>query len=252
MLLFNFNDYQRSSFFSSSNRLCANIYNMGNGITQYFGLRDANLRLSEENTRLCNRIDYLERQLHAITDTLPHQFILDDERYFTYTTGNVINSSTNRSRNFLTADVGKTAGVRENMIVVNDAGVVGMVTAASHHFCTILPIINNAFRLSAKIQRSGFHGQVLWDEVSYRRAVMEDVPEHAQVQVGDSIVTSGSSSYYPEDLYIGKVREVEMDRNGGFYRLSIDLAVDYKAISQVKFIRNNRADEQRELEEEQQ
>ena len=122
VLLFNFNDYQRSSFFSSSNRLCANIYNMGNGITQYFGLRDANLRLSEENTRLCNRIDYLEQQLHAITDTLPHQFILDDERYFTYTTGNVINSSTNRSRNFLTADVGKTAGVRVHINAVGKKG----------------------------------------------------------------------------------------------------------------------------------
>jgi len=251
-LLFNFNDYQRSSFFSSSNRVCASVYSIGNSITQYFGLRRENLRLAEENARLNNKIDQLQQQLLAITDTMPRKLVIDNDRYFIYTSGNIINSSTNRSRNFLTADVGTKSGITDNMIVVNEDGVIGMVTATSKHFCTILPIINNASRLSAKIKKSGFHGQIVWNEVSYRRAIMEDVPEHAVVAVGDSIVTSGSSSYYPENLYIGKISEIEMDRNGGFYRLIIELAVDYNSVSQVKFIRNKRADEQRALEEGQQ
>jgi rod shape-determining protein MreC len=215
-------------------------------------LRRENLRLAEENARLNNKIDQLQQQLLAITDTMPRKLVIDNDRYFIYTSGNIINSSTNRSRNFLTADVGSKSGITDNMIVVNEDGVIGMVTATSKHFCTILPIINNASRLSAKIKKSGFHGQIVWNEVSYRRAIMEDVPEHAVVAVGDSIVTSGSSSYYPENLYIGKISEIEMDRNGGFYRLIIELAVDYNSVSQVKFIRNKRADEQRALEEGQQ
>ena len=67
--------------------------------------------------------------------------------------------------------------------------------------------------------------------------------------VGDSVVTSGYSAYFPQGLPIGKVAAIEMDDNEGFYMLKIELAEDFNSIYHVEIIENTCAVEQKELEE---
>lgn len=247
-LIVNYNDYQKSAFMSSSNAICGTIYDIGDGISQYFHLGSANEQLAQENAQLRNRIAKLERQIAMIEDSAREKSIGDTLQKYYYYPAHVINSSTNKSRNYLTIDRGEETGIRQNMFVQNGSGVVGLVTAVSSHYATVLPIINTSMRLSIKLEDTNYRGQLIWNGMSPHYAVAIDIPEHAKINVGDRIVTSGSSDYFPEGIHVGEVDEVNMDKNGGFYRLTIKLAVDFNSLYDVEIIENREQREQRELE----
>ncbi len=247
LLIVNFNDYQRSAFLSSSNAVCGSFYTMENAVGQYFSYGDANRQLVSENTALRNRVAELEAALVAVPDTVRSEVEVAKPQ-MKYLDARVINSSTDKRYNFLTLNKGEHNGVRPEMVVTTSGNVVGLVTAVSEHFSTVLPIVNVNFRLSVKLASSGYRGQLTWNAHSAREATMIDVPEHATVAVGDSVVTSGSSSYFFEGLPVGVVSKVEMDKNGGFYRLTVDLAADFAAIYDVEVIDNTWRKEQLDLE----
>lgn len=247
-LIVNNNNYQKSAYMSSSARVIGGIYSVQSSITEYFGLRRVNRELLAENIELLNRVAILEEQLSSIPDSLiPGEDSL--RMQYVYRGARIINSTTNRSRNYLTANAGENVGIATDMAVVNRDGVVGIVSAASEHYATILPLINTSSHLSVKLKNSNFRGQLVWNGISPRRATVIDVPEHAVIAVGDSIVTSGSSSYFPEGLMVGTVEEVTADKTGGFYNLQILLSVDYSSIYDVEIIENREQQEQLELEQ---
>ena len=84
--------------------------------------------------------------------------------------------------------------------------------------------------------------------MSPTRAQVSDIPEHAMVDIGDSVVTSGASAFFPEGLLVGTISAIEPDRNGGFFDLAVDLAVDYNSVYEVYLIEDLSAAERKELE----
>lgn len=248
VLIVNYNSYQRASFWGSSNVVCGAMYSLQSNVSEYFALREANEVLLADNVRLRNMLSKRDKVLHTFSDSLVATAMVGNEQKYFYRAASVINSSTNKSRNYLTLDKGSKAGIAPNMVVMNSQGVVGLVIATSAHYSSVLPIINTSFRLSVKLSSSNFRGQLVWNGVSPLRATMVDVPEHAVVSVGDTVVTSGSSNYFPEGMHVGIVEEVDADRNGGFYNLKVRLGVDYASIYDVEVIENREQKEQMELE----
>lgn len=248
VLIFNFNDYQRSAFLSSSNAVCGAAFTAKNAVTRYFSYGKANRQLAAENAELRMQIDQLREALKTSKQQAWTERVSEAQHYI-HRTANVINSTSNRSHNFLTIDAGLKAGIDRDMIVTSGGCVVGLVTAVSEHYATVMPIINTSFHLSVKLYESNFRGQLVWDGVSALHATMTDVPEHAVVKAGDRIVTSGSSSYFPEGLMVGEVSEVEMDKSGGFYHLGVNIAADFNSIYSVEVIESVRRAEQQTLEE---
>ena len=249
VLIVEYNDYQKSAFMSSSNAVCGAIYSIEDGVSQYFHLGSANEQLAAENAELRNRIAMLERQMTRMSDTIMEKSLPDTTQKYRYMNAHVINSSTNKSRNYLTLDKGQSSGIERDMFVMNGAGIVGLVAAVSEHYTTVLPIINTNMRLSVKLDGTNYRGQLVWNSVSARYATAVDIPEHAVVEVGDSIVTSGSSDFFPEGIMVGTVDEVAMDKNGGFYKLTVKLAVDFNSIYDVEIVENRELREQKELED---
>ena len=248
LLVFNYNDYHKTAFVSSSNAVCGAFFSMEEGISQYFHLGGANEQLSRENVALRNRVSLLEEQLALLKDSVNERYLADSLQKYHYLAAHVINATNNRSRNYLTLNKGSKSGIKRDMFVINGQGVVGLISAASAHYAVVLPLINTSMRLSVKLHGTNYRGQMIWDGVSPRYATMVDVPEHATVQVGDSIVTSGSSDFFPEGLMVGNVSEVNMDKNGGFYKLTVKLTVDFNSLYDVEIIENKQQNEQRLLE----
>ena len=253
-LVLNFNGYHRSAFLSSSNAIHGSIYSVTSSVSHYFGLADANEDLIRQNVALMATIDSLKHQIDANAAALAisadslHPVASLCEPSVHYRVAHVINAMTNRSRNMLTLDAGLADGVDRDMAVANAEGVVGLVVSASNHYSLVLPVINTASRLSVKLADSNHRGQLLWDGFSPRHATVVDIPEHAHVEIGDSIVTSGASSFFPEGLLVGTVDAIEPDKNGGFFRLDVDLAVDFNSVYAVSVIDNPTADERLQLE----
>jgi rod shape-determining protein MreC len=134
------------------------------------------------------------------------------------------------------------------MAVISEEGVVGIVLESSSNFASIIPIINRDFRLSAKIKKNNFVGIIQWDGHDHRIASLNEIPYHAEVSEGDSIVTSGFSSIFPEGLYVGKVHRASMEE-GNFYEIDVRLGTDFQRLFHVNIIENYKQKEQRELEQ---
>ncbi len=245
VLVVSFNDYQRSSFLSSANRISGNIYASTSRIYHFFSLSDENKYLSIENTRLRNQLNELRTRklpvLDSTNDTLA-------QPQFFYRDAKVVNNSINKVRNFITIDKGRSSGITKDMAVVSAQGVVGIVWNTSDHFSTVIPVINTQLKISGRLKSTNYFGSIEWDGFSPRFVRLTEIPIHATVSSGDSIVTSGFSAIFPDNILIGEVEDVETDKGGGFYDIKVRLAVDFQSVSFVEVIENKMQKEQIQLE----
>ncbi len=243
ILIVQHNNYQRAQFLSFSKSLQGSYYDISGGVREYLSLRQTNRDLYMENTLLRNRMDRLIRTqeigLESGNDSVPH-------RQFSYIPARVINNSVNKQFNFITLNKGSHHGIEAEMAVIGPSGVVGVVYATSGNYSMVIPMINRNFGLSAKILKNGYFGSLSWSGSGYDEAILEEIPFHVEIQPGDTIVTSGYSTIFPEGITVGTIAEFEAQAD--FYTILVDISVDYKNLQYVTVIRNLLQEEQRELE----
>ena len=237
---------------SSANRVTGSFYQAWDNVTTYFFLRSENERLVAENVELQNRITRLENQLEGqleagLPDTVPAYVYAEKDLH--YIPAKVINFSTSSQRNYLTLNKGARDGVEEDMGVVDQDGVVGIVRAVSDRFSVVIPVINNAFSVSCRFLSNDKLGPLHWDGVDYRYAQLEDIARHVEVHEGDTLVTSGLSDAFPEGVRVGIVEEAELGESDAYYHIKVRLAADFHRLGYVQIIQNKALVEQRQLEE---
>ncbi|MBO5961106.1 MAG: rod shape-determining protein MreC [Paludibacteraceae bacterium] len=243
--------YPNSVIFSSTNVVTSGVMNVSNEVKQFVNLRSANSFLSSENARLNNRVAALEQELTRLSRSE------GDSTFFTYPASSpirflsarVVNASSNRVRNYLTLDRGSDDGVREDMGVVSGNQVVGIVKSVSRHFCVVLPLIHPSTGVSCKLRSNGYVGVLRWEPGDDSVGLLADVGRHVSVTRGDSVVTSGYTSVFPEGFYVGRVLDCELPTGATYYTIQVGLGVNYKTLSHVEIVDNKYYEEQRALEE---
>lgn len=244
MLIAN-NNYQNSKFFNSSNFFVGNFYSTTRNIKDYFNLKQVNKELAEQNARLqsSNISSFVKvyGRIYQINDTSYHQT-------YVYGTAKVINNSTNKRQNYITIDKGGLNGVEAEMGVISANGVVGIVKNVSKNFASVMSVLHDKTKLSAKIKKSGYFGSLVWEGNNYREAQLKDIPNHVKLIVGDTVVTTGYSSIFPENILIGTVAAFDLPEGNNFYNITIRFSVDFKKLSQVYIVRSLQKNEKDELE----
>ncbi|MCB9361336.1 MAG: rod shape-determining protein MreC [Flavobacteriales bacterium] len=239
------NNYQNSKFFNSSNFLVGNLYATVNNFNDYFHLKEENQVLAEQNAKLqsTNVSSFMKvfGRLVQINDTTYLQ-------NYVYSSAKVINNSTNKRQNYLTLDKGGINGIRPEMGVISSKGVVGIVKNVSEHFSSVMSVLHEKNKLSAKIKKSGYFGSLIWGNNNYRTADLKDIPNHVDLAIGDTIVTSGFSSIFPENILIGTVKEFDLPEGNNFYNIKVEFSEDYKNISHVYIVRSLLKEEKEALE----
>jgi len=172
---------------------------------------------------------------------------LHQQHYF-YTSAKVINQTVNKQHNFLTLNKGSNVGIRPEMGVISADGVIGIVVNVSKKFSTVISLLNLDFRVSAKLAKNNYFGSLHWDGKDYRKVKLDEIPYHIDVNRGDTVITSGYSSIFPEGIVIGTVSNSEV-KGGNFYEIEVDLSVDFKSLAFVDVISNLHREEQKVLEE---
>ncbi len=244
------NAYPKSAVFSSCNTVAAGLYTVSDNIGNYFSLRTDNARLAAENVALLTRINQLENELALATDTQPHEAgYVFAEKNLTYVSARVINATTNRQHNYLTINKGRQDGIAEDMGVISDEGVVGIVCAASEHFAMVIPVLHTDLAISSKFVEHGYVGSLHWEGPDIQHANLTDVARHVDVQEGDKLVTSGLSAIFPPEIPVGTVDKVRLTDHDAFYDIRVRLAVDFKHLNYVTVIQNHNLAEQSALEE---
>jgi rod shape-determining protein MreC len=210
----------------------------------YLRLRETNSSLSSENANLRNSIE----KMVMIED--PGFFMVSDtvkNLNYEFTSAILVNNSVNKQRNFFTLNKGKKQGVDKNMAVIGPDGVAGLIVASSDNFSVAMSLLNIDFRLSSRIRSSGYFGSLGWDGIDYRYAVLNEIPQHVQISVGDTVETTSYSSIFPEGKMVGVISEYE--RSGSdFYRIRVSLSTNFRKLSHVNIINNLKKTEQESLE----
>jgi rod shape-determining protein MreC len=245
VLIVNYNNFQKVKFLNSSNRATASVYEFKSQFTNYFNLGKINEQLAEENAGLRELVQKLQnRELAAITDTL------DEETTYEFIQARIVNNSVNKQYNYVTLNKGRRDGVMPDMGIIGPGGVVvGVVTNVTEHYSSGPSILNRRWFVSSKIKKNNYFGRLAWDGYDYQRAKLNEIPFHVELAVGDTIVTSGYSSIFPEGFLIGTIEEFNHSSGANFYEIIIRLSTDFKTLSHVELVKNNFIEEQTELEE---
>lgn len=251
VLLFRFNHYQHSVYFSSANAVAGKVYEVSGGITSYFHLKSV-------NEDLLDRIMELEQQNHNLEDALGRHLSdsteLNSIRNLTNTDyqvfkARVINNSLNLVDNYITLNRGSKDGIRPEMGVVDGNGVVGIVYDTSSHYSRVISVLNSKSSISCKIVGSEYFGYLKWEYGDSRYAYLKDLPRHTEFNLGDTVVTSGYSTVFPEGIMIGTVDDMADSNDGLSYLLKVKLATDFGKVSEVRVIARTGQHEQKELEQ---
>jgi len=251
-LLFNFNSFQQSVFFSSSSWVNGRIFSAQESITGFFYLKQNNEALLKQNSELELDNARLKSALLQYTDTgsIPLLRIKESEEY-SLIPGRVIYNSVSHMRNTITLNIGKLEGVLPEMGVANADGIVGVVSQVSDHYSVVIPVLNpQIVRFSCKLKKTNATGSLVWDGFDSRFAYLEEIPPYVAVNKGDTIVTSGFSAIFPEGLMVGTVEEYEIGEDANFLKLKIHLSTKFDALSNIRVIRFKHREELKKIEEE--
>ena len=80
-------------------------------------------------------------------------------------------------------------------------------------------------------------------------AYLEDLPRHAKFTLGDTVVTSGFSSIFPQGITVGRVEQVSNSADGLFYRVKVALAADFSSLNYVYVVGAKETEERKQLEQ---
>ena len=233
--------YHQSSFFNSSNWIAGNIYGISHGITTYFDLDEENERLLLENERLKNQLFNKETLTEIKIDT--------SNIKYTIVSGQIIKNSYADHRNYITINRGKKDSVKQDMGVITDLGILGIVENTSNKYATVQSILNENSNINAKIKNTNHFGSLIWDAKTYNVVQLIDIPRLVPLTVGDTIVTGAMSSIFPENIPIGTIKKFDLNISNSFYRIDVDLFNDMTNIKNVYIINNLDRKEVLELEE---
>ncbi len=159
----------------------------------------------------------------------------------------VIKNSLTRTDNYITLNKGSKDGIGTEMGVVNGEGVVGIVYKTSPHYSVVISLLNSKSSISCKIAGSDYFGYLKWEGNNSRYAYLKDLPRHAEFNLGDTVVTSGFSSVFPEGIMVGTVDDMSDSNDGLSYLLKVKLATDFGKLSDVRVIARKGQQEQQEL-----
>lgn len=156
--------------------------------------------LSVENERLRKLLDFQESSSYQ---TIPAEVVGRDPSNWT---------------NIVYIDKGIEGGITPRMGVVTDKGVVGRIIEAGPSSAKVMLINDPDSRIAARVQRGREEGLVC-GTLSHRCRMIY-LSLDADVKIGDTVVTSGSSMAFSEGFLIGRIVDLFEDK-GGLYRSAI-------------------------------
>ena len=136
------------------------------------------------------------------------------------------------------------------MGVMNKNGLIGIVQNSNTKFSRVLSILNSKSRISARIKNKGYFGNLIWKNLDVERMELEAIPTHASIAIGDTIVTSGYSTMFPQGIQIGTIETFTTKKGASNYSITVKLNNDLSKSQRVFIIDNKSQEIQRRIEEE--
>lgn len=230
-MLVRYNFYHRTTYNYLANELAGNIHSVTYDWNEYIYLKEENQLLSKELVNLNAKIDKLS---NLIDD---NNRITNVDSNYIFINSKVVYNNVATRHNYLLLDVGSKDGVEPDMGVISGSKIVGIVNSVTKNRCRVLSLLNTDVLISAKISKNNYYGSLLWEGNDSREAILRDIPIHLKLTKGDTVVTSGFSSIFPEGIQIGAIKDFEI-KDGMFFQIKVDLFTQFKSLFNVQVIKN--------------
>ena len=188
---------------------------------------------NEELSYLVQRVEQLEKEVEEYETV----WGLAREQYKTMDPilASVTAKETGNWFQKFTIDVGSEHGVKLNMAVVNQDGLIGYIDTVEDYTSTVLTIIDSRAGVAGEIRSTGdqgmIHGTLGVDEEATCR--MYYLPVDLVPRPGDIVQTSGIGLPFPRGIAIGEVRESTRSMEQNKHYVVIEPMVDFMHINKV-------------------
>ena len=197
--IFNSNYFHKSKVILFSNSITNYTNEVFENIDWYFELKKINSSLVEENLILKNQLEkFIEKKS---IDSLKNVA-------FQYQNAKVISNNLSSFKNNLIINKGTKHGLKNEMGVISSTGIVGIIDRTSKNYSSVMSILNTESKINAKVKRTSHFGTLEWNGLSNRDLLLNDIPETADIKIGDSIITGGMSLIFPEGINIGVISDI--------------------------------------------
>ncbi|NER14800.1 rod shape-determining protein MreC [Leptobacterium flavescens] len=245
-LVFTFqsHSYHRSKFINSANWLTGGVYESVNNISSYFDLKEQNQKLVEENLRLRNLIlNQGENTVDSLIKDSTNNLL-----NYRIKSATVIKNSYNKTKNYILINKGKKDGIKQDLGVITTNGIVGIIDNTSSGHSTVQSVLNSLSEINAQLKNTSHFGTLEWDTKKRNIVQLTDIPDLANPQVGDTIITGGMSTIFPKNIPIGTIMDFKFDDSENYYIINVKLFNDMTSLEHVYIIENMNTDEIKQLE----
>tara|TARA_B100001063_G_scaffold81040_1_gene75406 strand:+ start:259 stop:1134 length:876 start_codon:yes stop_codon:yes gene_type:complete len=225
VLILNSNYFQKSKVLLFSNSISNYTTENLNYFKEYFKLKEINYNLSKENLVLKNQLEKFSRRTKL--DSLKNV-------NFSYKNAKIISNNLSSTKNHLIINKGVKHGLKNEMGVISSNGIVGIINRISKNYSSVMSILNINTKINAKVKRTSHFGTLEWYGLRTDYMILNDIPETANIEVGDSIITGGMSLIFPEGINIGIVSEI-INQNKHNDSV-VKFIVDNKNINKAKYL----------------
>ncbi len=200
------------------------------------GMEDENRRLKKENASLTQDIAYYrEGYLEGIR--LQKLLALKEKINYPTTVARVISRDQTSIIKTILIDKGTSHGMKVDLPVIADQGVVGRIVEASPNVSKILLLIDVNSNIDSMVQESRIQG--ILQGASSRGCSLKYIAKTETVNPGNIVISSGLSGVFPKGLLIGAVTNVDKTDSGLFQKIEVAPFVDFARIEEVMIIKSD-------------
>ena len=212
------------------------------GFVSYFYKFD---ELVEENTRLREEVSSLQTKLYDsaevevmynwMSDFLEMKMAHND---FQFLAATVTGRESGNYSKILTLDVGSGAGVTVGMPIITADGIVGQVTEVGYNWSKVTTIVEANSSVGAYVEKTKDAGICSGSFALSADGMVEMLylPDDAEVEVGDRVLSTGYGSIYPRGLVVGYVAELSLNDYSRSLGVKVKTAVNLSEVTNVMVI----------------
>ena len=248
VLIFGRNSMQRSW-------MAAQVTAFNSFVSGYIDEGASYLQLKQTNQKLVAQNKALMLQVYGKdADKVPMFRKVYDTigggQIYTFVDGEIVSNIINRKDNYFTINRGKRDGVLPKMGVMAPNGIAGIVINTTNSYALVQSVLSvNKIKINAALKKSGYFGTLTWSGDNSRIMHLNEIPKYASVKVGDTVVTDGKSSIFPQGVMVGTVSGYKVDKKTGYWDISVELSEKMGTLSTIYVVKNLKKAEVQKIED---
>lgn len=200
--------------------------------------KDKNKNQTESYLIQKNINSSLEKEIQELKETLELNKTLTE-----YKPVNATILSRNKSYwfNTITIDKGTKDGIKENMAVVTKNGLIGKISKVSKTSSEVKLITSDDvnFKVSIAIKTNEVDNYAILNGYDNKTKLIKatGIDKTTNINVGDSVLTSGLGEFFPAGIYIGTVEKIDKDKYNISKTAYIKLSQNFNDIHYVTVLK---------------